>query len=502
MNWIKAKAGIIPVSIGVLALLARWPGLGQYMTVDEEAWMLRSAQYWQAIRAMDPASTFVTTHPGAPLMWLAGAGEVVQETRLGVTVQPGNLQHFRKAAVLPVSLAAAGMIGIAAFMLTILGGAPVGWLAGIFLALDPYLAGATQIVHLDGLLALFMLNSWLAWMVWWQKQKWRWLVGAGIWFGLAAATKLILALWLVPMMMGWVVWKLWGKSGKINIMLRTLGTVIGVAGLVFWVAWPAAWVKADMSRSFTRDIGTAVTWEHVELDAGTDAIQPATFYMRTALGRSTPLVLFGWVAALIVIVRKQKHSQEMVWMYVYAIGFLVIMTWAAKKADRYALPALVVGPVLTGWVTAKITLARRKKTWQGFAIGVVVFLSVWTWANWRDSYLIAYNNSLLPEIRPLSQQGWGEGLEAAAAWLNAQTEAEQLTVASWYPQVLQTYFRGEVVSLAARENEHVDYIVTYRNMGGRGEDTLASQALAAMKDVVPVEVIKVHDVPYVWIYAK
>jgi len=62
------------LGIGCVALFARLWGIGSFMTVDEENWMIRSAEFWQKLASGDPGGTFLTTHPGATAMWLIGAG--------------------------------------------------------------------------------------------------------------------------------------------------------------------------------------------------------------------------------------------------------------------------------------------------------------------------------------------------------------------------------------------------------------------------------------------
>jgi hypothetical protein len=74
-------------------------------------------------------------------------------------------------------------------------------------------------------------------------------------------------------------------------------------------------------------------------------------------------------------------------------------------------------------------------------------------------------------------------------------------IASWYPSVIQTYFVGKTMSLSSRDDYRVQYLVLYRNMGGRGPDTQASAVLAEMRNRTPVHTVYIQNVPYVWIYA-
>jgi hypothetical protein len=225
------------------------------------------------------------------------------------------------------------------------------------------------------------------------------------------------------------------------------------------------------------------------------------------------------------------------WLFFYAAGFIVLITLAAKKADRYALPALAMLSVIAGWMFGvgihawrKWVLSRRAPhnphsssaspspaSWRGlgplgipfglaasrrathFALGlVIIFLIAHTLL--LSPYAIAYNSPLFPNIRPASQQGWGEGLDAAARWLNEHSLAEKLMVASWYPGVTGTYFDGKTTSLSARDDDRVGFVVLYRNMFGRGEDEAATSILAEFRDKNPVKVVSIQGEPYAFIF--
>jgi hypothetical protein len=136
---------------------------------------------------------------------------------------------------------------------------------------------------------------------------------------------------------------------------------------------------------------------------------------------------------------------------------------------------------------------------SGSVIGALVCCSVIGLTLLLAPYSIAYNSPLF-DVRPLPQQGWGEGLDAAARWLNQHPLIDQLIVASWYPGVLRTYFDGTTMSLSSRDDDRVGFVVTYRNMEGRPEDDTASNTLDEFKGRKADHIIYIQGVPYVWIY--
>jgi hypothetical protein len=501
------KQFVVPTAIAVLALALRLPGLGEVMTVDEKSWMLRSATFYDEILQGNWGGTFETTHPGVTAMWLIGGGVTLQEKRLGTDVNVLELGHFRQSAVFPITAAISVLLGLLTWLVQRAHSQGTALFAGLLAATDPYLMGMSQIAHLDTLMALLMLASVVSGFVYLRERALRYLLGAGVLLGLALGVKFVLALWVLPIL----ALRLLGerRQGRFDGMgfVRRFSLVAGVATLTLYLIWPALWVKDDIGRSFTRDVASVVTEEHVALGEGEGAIMPATFYARTWLGRSTPYVQLLFVGAawgVLRAIRRRRFSTLDLWLFCYAVGFFVLVTLAAKKADRYLMPTYLATLVLGGFAAAdlwRLLSARTKlvRPFPGVALGVLVLLLIITPLRWAP-YAIAYNNPFFPNIRPLSQQGWGEGLETAAAWLNEQPFADRLSVASWYPDVTRTYFKGRTFSLSSREDRRVGYVITYRNMGGRAADTNASVVLKEFEQQEPALTVSIRGVPYVWVF--
>ena len=511
----KTWLGLLVVFVVGLGL--RMIGLGDFMTADEENWMLRSAGFYHKVfRDGDLGGTFMTTHPGATTMWLAGGGIAWQENRLGFDIDSSNLASFRKAALVPVVLAMAWLIVLAAGLLTKLAGLKQGVVVGLLLAMDPYLIGMSQIAHLDALLALFMLNAVLVFLIFLRGKNMGWLILAGVMTGLAMGTKFLPALWLLVF---FAVLLLSANYNRLKkewlVLIKTIGLGLGVAALTFFMVWPAILTRPDFQIGYIgRDAATVISDEHVEVVGASGRIAPASFYARTVGGRSTPLVLLLIVGVLAGAIRFAWHYKKMplvLWFLIYATGFLGVISIVAKKADRYALPALVALLVVAGLGAAAaferaiyLTPSPSPKLGEGskVAVGVLLFVALLMVPIILSPYAIAYSNPLWPNIRSLSQQGWGEGLDEAARWLNRHPLGEDLFVASWYPGVTRTYFRAQTMSLSSRDDPRVGYVVLYRNMMGRGFDDEASDILREFVDREPVYIVYIQGQPYVWIYEQ
>lgn len=514
----RKRVAWVVLGVVLLALGLRLVGIGSFMTVDEENWMIRSGTYWHNLfRNKDTGGAFMTTHPGATLMWISGAGIVAQEARVGFDVDTSNLIFFHKAATVPVALATSALLGVVVWLLAKLYGLRTAGIAGVLIAAEPYLVGMSQVAHLDALLAFFMLISLLSfWQVRervigvWGRDVMLLLILSGVSGGLAMGTKLLSSLWLFVFFAAVLLWQGWQKkmgwAGTVYSLVRTGGFVFGVAALTFYVVWPALWFSSDVGRSFNKDVPVIITDEHVALEQDGKSMSPRGFYARTFLGRLTPYVHFLAAGAIVAawLPRWRRQRADVLVLFLYALGFFVLITLVAKKGDRYALPGLIVLPVVAGLGVSFVWDALQRR-WQrrpfiNGLIAAVGLIAVVTMPLLWSPHAIAYNNPFFPHIRHLSQQGWGEGLEEAAQWLNERPRANEMYIASWYTSVMQTYFEGKTLSLSSRDDYRVQYVVTYRNMGGRAQDEQASNVLDEVRKQEPVHTVYIQGTPYAWIY--
>lgn len=497
--------------VGVVALVLRLPHAGSFMTVDEYNWMYRSAEFWHQLLQGHPAGTFLSTHPGTPILWLSGAGILLQEQRLGEVMTDQNIAHFRRYAVAPVVLASAALLALAAYELMLVFGRTRGFFIGLWLAVVPYLLGMNQVVHPDALLGLVMVVTVLTWWLYLTRPRTRWAVLTGVCLGLALSTKLFLALWLGPVLvlMLVVTRRVWGGWSEWRRDVRHGVLALGIAAGLFGVLWPALFTQRDLQTGYlVRDAQTVITDEHVaQADDAGRLDTPLLFYPRTLLGRLLPLELAALVGGVGILGHGLWRTRRIGlpgWLLIYGVGYLCLITLAAKKADRYALPGLVALIVVAAWaltVGAGWLKQRRggsSRWWYRGALVLMLVVTAVVTVRWLP-HSVAYNNSLFP-VRPLPQQGWGEGLEEAAAWLNTQPQVERLTVAAWYDNAFAPYFRGKTMALSSRADFRVTHVVTYRNMGGRASDTRASEVLEEVRDRQPVHTVFIQGVPYVWVY--
>lgn len=516
MNHTLKKNTLIFIGVFLVALFIRLPGLGSFMTADEANWMVRSGEFWNNLFLNnDPGGTFRTSHPGVLTMWLSGGGVFFEELRLGYHIDQSNLADFRLAAVLPIAVATSLLIALIGLQFSLLyPQRQYSFLPALFLALDPYLTGMSQIVHLDALLALCMVSSLLQLCLYVKEEeesrKIRYLIFSGIIASGAFLNKFLPALWLVPLMTSLLFFSIPGSFfHRLRIISTKLLLLFGVSGLVFYLLWPTLLVMKNTTQYFTNDAVSIATVDHVDISASDDPIQGSFFYLRTTLGRTSPFILILALTIGIITVSqawRQKKIEPFSYLFLYSISYLLFISVISKKADRYALPSLVVWPLLSGFgIQVAMNVIKNIRIYSlpnwffktlPWALVLALGIQTFSWS----PYAIAYDSPLFPNIRLLSQQGWGEGLDEAAALLNTYPFGKQLSVASWYPTVFETYYKGDTYSLSSRDDQRVGMVVLYRNMQGRGPDDEGTNLWDEYKNQKPWQVLSIHNKPYVYLY--
>jgi hypothetical protein len=122
-------------------------------------------------------------------------------------------------------------------------------------------------------------------------------------------------------------------------------------------------------------------------------------------------------------------------------------------------------------------------------------------------YFLSFYNPLLggsveaPEVMMI---GWGEGLDAAAVYLNDKPDAASLRVASWYRPSFAYFFKGkalDIPSFPTAEQEakilSTDYLVIYVHQWQRD---LPAKLLADLEGQSPEYVVRHNGLEYARIY--
>jgi 4-amino-4-deoxy-L-arabinose transferase-like glycosyltransferase len=544
----------------ILALaLPRLTTLNNDVTIDEPLWLMRSANFYQALWNKDWKNTYQAEHPGVTITWAGTAGflfkfpgyvKLVDEQFKKANIfQEFLSSKSRTALELLVAGRAFTALGVIlalllAFPLMVrLAGWGPAFLASFLIALDPYFIALSRLLHLDGLVTALMLLSLLAFLCYLDKgRRKRDLLLSGVAAGLSWLTKSP-AFFLIPffgLLMLIELFKTWKGIGIAELRqhtawLRNIWAVsrpwlvwLAIGVIVFVLLWPAMWV--DPLGTIRNVFGGATDYALEGSDKATffagqviDAGQSVWyFYPVSLLWRITLPVLIGVLIGVTACIFPKKFGlsgdhRRMAWvMGLFALLFIVFITLSKKVADRYQIPvqpALCILAAL-GWYV----LMERLVAWLGrrfpgapaslfmpFLGGVIVFVQLLGVLQ-TAPYYMNYYNPLLGGDRAapgVMMIGRGEGLDLAARYLNSLPDARRLHVYAWYATGPFSYFfNGKTWSIESNTSLDdilkADYIVLYIHQWQR--QTPSKEVLDFFAAQTPVYVARIGNLDYAQVY--
>jgi 4-amino-4-deoxy-L-arabinose transferase-like glycosyltransferase len=451
-------------------------------------------------------------------MWLAtlGMGQfaepLVNRTDRQVTRAPEFMPALEAARHAMIVFNSAVLALIALLTGRLFGWAPA-FFAGGLLAFEPFLVAHGQVVHLDalvsGLMAIALLAAATRWL---SNGHAGFLVLSAVAGGMAFVTKspsafLVLA---VPVIAAIGI-RPWHGLAQVRAYVLGLLAWAGIAGVTAFAIWPALAMQPvdTISRMirFTLAEGGQPHGPGNFFMGEPVSVPGPLFYPVALLFRLTPVTMIG-VLCLAVFSWWHKgvlRSTPSAWLLIgLVIAFAVFMNVGAKKLDRYILPAIPLIDVLAGcglWAGTH-WLLMRTKDWQGYArlvtalpLAILVFQSVAWWS--VLPYPLSYYSPVVgggAAAQRMILVGWGEGLDQAAAYINAQPDGSSARVAVYFPLTVnfQALVTGTVVSYGS--NVTPTYVVDYINARQR------NQIPAQVVGKVPEYVIRINGIDYARVY--
>ena len=450
---------LIGLVLFLVALLVRLAPLNRYVTPDEPIWVLRSVHFADAVAARDWAAIPQTGHPGLTTMALGALGirltawlqpavsaEHLTWLRNVAWLAPENATAFdHLASFLPACRALVMLVtavGVA-FSYT-LGRARLGErtarLLALFLALDPFFAGLSGVLHTDALQATLIL---LATLLVIPKRTsllstWGSLTTAALCLALAGMTK-TLGLLVAP---GLALASLLLSRDSLRQRIARVTYLTLTTTAFYLFLYPPFWL--DPRAAFTSLLAATTYHEGIGLRdiffAGRMTVDPGPlFYPTVLLFRLTPPVLIGLALAAFDAIRRKGARPKILatcWFLAPVLLYLTVLTLATKKFDRYALTAMVL---LAG--VAAITWTRHFAHWKWVLL--IALLLPWALVAPLPLYYanpLAGGPWLAQRIIPL---GWGESYGLAAARLSQHLpDASAATVLSADVPDAAPYFPG------------------------------------------------------------
>jgi len=515
------------------------------MTPDARRWLDRSADLLLALMKKDWALAYSPGNPALILpKWFGAIGIVVRYGlhRLGwrawhdpvlaastsleaflqaIKAQPDNPLDVLPYARFPIALVSALSILAVYYLARRLWGSRVALLAGLLLALDPFYIAHSRLLHTDALTTDFMGLTILSLMVGLEMGlPLRWAALSGCLSGLALLSKPT-AFFLLPFLcLGSVVefihcWRNDGtfKWDRVRPWLKFLALWGAVAGLTYFVLWPALWPDpvGTVLQALVRSGEKAASGhEQFFLGRATDDPGPL-FYPVVVLYRTTPLLLLGLALALWSRPWKEREQRRIwLWLGSYVILFVLFLSLSPKKVSRYVLPTFPVLAIFAG-VGLECLWRQLSRRW---AVSWLPILAMVATVQGGCSlphypYYTTYYNPLFggswlaPQVLLV---GWGEGLDQAGHYLNTVQGVSQLEAASFYRREFAPYFDGEEVKWSDDQPKDYDLLPWHR---AEHAVLYISQLQRQMPDEATVRyfnslqpefVVRLKGINYVWIY--
>ncbi len=322
-TWERRQDWSLALALFVLALVPRVLNLAAFLTIDEPAWVSRSARFAQALLRGDLAATFQTNHPGVVTMWTgslglwlyhwrhpaAGLSDFLAWAANSNNTPPADLLPFVRfptGVLAALSVAAVYLLARRTF------GRPIALLGAVFVALDPFFIAHSRVLHHDALGTLFVavsLTSLVAYLTTDRRERFAALSGAAA--GLAALSKTS-SLFLGPfacaafglaVVAAWVMPAPGPEHRRRALVGAVRGGLVWIAamGAAFFAAWPAMWVDPlGVPRRLLAGTASLVEAGHNQFFYGQVVTDPGPwFYPAIAAFRTTPFTAIGLAFAVI-----------------------------------------------------------------------------------------------------------------------------------------------------------------------------------------------------------
>lgn len=349
----KTKKILAVVAFILAFLVTRLPFLG-YDEINPDAvnWHLRSEQFIVGLKGGDFIKTYQHYHPGVTLMWTMGVPielyrQLNPQDRI-YTQDNFIIQHqIAKYSLVTLQL---GLTLVLIYGLKKLFGLNRALLGVSLFTFEPWFLGNARLLHMDTLLALFMVLAMVFSFCGVKIKSTKYLLVAGIFAGLAFLTKSVglLSFAALPLAVMLDRFTHRQESLKIGFWSRRLGMFLLATVATIFILFPALWVNpkfvlGDIYNEGLR-IGTRRGHEQVVLGEAVDVAGPKFYPIVLAL-KTSPVIWLG-LGLLIVQLIKNRNSisqvdrQFLVVVTIFYTVYFVGMSVVSKKIDRYMVPLL------------------------------------------------------------------------------------------------------------------------------------------------------------------
>lgn len=356
---------------------------------ERKHWYHRSYRFLEALKVQNWAATVQTEHPGVTTMALGAIGHAVQN-RINIARTNPFTEQLELLRT-PVKITNALIVPLAFAAMLMLWDRRLALIAALLWAADPYLRWYSRLLHIDAMSAGFMGLSLLLLLIAFRTQarstesdplpsvRWGWLIAAAVVGGLAALTRFP-SFFMVGMagiitLVRWATYRQQITPRRFALQIALPVVVFTLGMIITWTAlYPAMWTNrsAIIDETLHGFDNAASAHRSGNYFLGQATGDPGVlFYPVALIVRVSPLVLIG-LLLLIPALRSTTNGQPitrqtLTILLLYIVFYMIVLTIASKKFDRYLLPIFPALFVLAGWgwswlfamLQARWTVAHR-----------------------------------------------------------------------------------------------------------------------------------------------
>ncbi len=468
---------ILVLLLIVISAVPRFIGIGRFTSLDEPFWLRQGSNFYYALGQRDFQNTIYEYHPAVTTMWVITAGMLLyfpEYRTLGEGyLKPGKFDQFLPAyGKDPLQLLIAsrlvqvvvviGLLVTAFLLLRRLFDDRAAFLATALISVSPFFLGHSRLLNHEAMLALFILVSTLAMLVYLYRARTFWLLLlSGTAGALAQLTKSSGIVLLPVVLLMLVIHALEGprpvwKRAALGAA-ATLGIWLVVLATAYVLFWPGMWVAPLQMLSDVYGNAFTYAFQGARLSV-TGSVNPADFGLRT-LGaglqfyladmawRTTPVTWLGLLIAVVVLMLdirwRRSSGLKLTSLYAALLAAAFVLLFSVQqgpKPPHYTVTAYVCIDLIAGLGIARALdlLGQRaaglKAAWFGWGVAGLALAVQAASAAAAYPYYISYYNPLLEAAQPgiqnptLENTGYGVGLDQAAAYLSQKPDAKNLTV--------------------------------------------------------------------------
>jgi len=551
----KNKWNILLTTLVLLALIvpSHIIGIDKVVTIDEPWWVISGSNYYYALTHGDFENTFYDYHPAITTAWVVTAGMLsyfpeyrgfgqgyfdVRKPKFEEFMRQNGKEAIdlvRNSRLIQTTLLIAlALLGF--YLLQLLVDQKAAFAAIALAMTGPFFLGHSRLLNHEGMLAMFVLVSFLGMQVYLNKdRKLIYLLISGTAFGLAQLTKssslVVLPLFGLILIVGLFKQSERYLSAKIWSAVKTFVIWLAAAIFVYVLVWPGMWVAPG--KMFYKIYGNALSYafQGARLDV-TAELQPSSFnlvsgldgvfqYLRSWAASSTIITWLGLIFALCLLISKNKQRLpaplKSTIVYLVALGWLFILMFGlaqGRNSPHYILSSYILFDVTAGigwacffiWAQKRWAILDRAYV-NILAVIVLTIIQIGVALPYYP-YYFTYKNSFADTASTL---GYGEGLAQAAEYLAQKPNSREIRAYVYNGMgTFSFFFPGETIVLkriylveddmltVINDMRNADYLVLYPIAQNKLPES--EKLLGALQAVVPEKTIFINDLEYIRIY--